>query len=435
MDEGLDNAQIAEPESWKRQETIFCILQLIVLAVLLLVHTLFAEHFGIPSRRLLTLLAGAFLLRVLQLIWIQGFTEAPSRRTATVLSGSSVLLNLGLAFIAAFLTDRADSQYFVLLVMPVIESAFRFSLPLTLSVLAVTAALNFAWILHYAQEHGPVPASEYFEAGSMSMIFAFVGVLVWNLVSNLRSNETQMAKNLLVLKRTQDELVREQKLAAIGRLAAAIAHEIRNPVAMISSSLATAVRGQLAHDQREHMFAIASAQAERLERLTNDFLAYARPRPLVLERHDVALLISCVGELSQARAEQRGLKIEVDSPGELYCQCDPTVVQQALLNLVMNSIDASPPGLAIRITGRSSGSAVNIDVENSGPEIDREAVEHMFEPFFTTKPEGTGLGLAIARSGARSHGGDLTLSSNGSPVVRFTLTLPARSLMQSSSAG
>jgi two-component system, NtrC family, sensor histidine kinase HydH len=435
MDQGRDLVRTTEPESWKRQETIFCILQLIVLAVLLLVHTLFAAHFGIPSRRLLTLLAGAFLLRVLQLLWIQGFTEAPSWRTAMLLSWWSVLLNLGLAFTAAFLTDRADSQYFVLLVMPVIESAFRFSLPLTLGVLAVTAALNFAWILHYAQEHGPVPASEYFEAGSMSMIFGFVGILVWSLVNSLRSNETQLAKNLLVLKQTQDELVREQKLAAIGRLSAAIAHEIRNPVAMISSSLATAVRGQLAPDQRERMFAIASAQAERLERLTNDFLAYARPRPLVLERNNVAWLISCVGELSQARAEQRKLKIEVDSPGELYCQCDPTVVQQALLNLVMNAIDASPPGSAIRITGRNSDCAVNIDVENSGPEIDRDAVEHMFEPFFTTKPEGTGLGLAIARSGARSHGGDLTLSSNGSPVVRFTLRLPAHNPILSPSAG
>ena len=82
-----------------------------------------------------------------------------------------------------------------------------------------------------------------------------------------------MARNLLILQQTQEKLLREEKLAAVGRLSSAIAHEIRNPVAMISSSLATAIRGQLEPAQRERMFEIASIQAARLEKLTNDFLS------------------------------------------------------------------------------------------------------------------------------------------------------------------
>ena len=277
-----------EVESWKLQETIFCILQLIVLALLLVIHVLFATHFGIPSRGLVELLAGAFLLRVLQLIWVQGLAEMPPANLAATLTGASVLLNLILAFVAAQLTDRADSQYFVLLVMPVIEAAFRFRLPASIAVFIAAGALNFAWIEHFARKHGPVPLTEYFEAGSISMIYAFVGALVWILVRNLRSHQEILSKNFLMLRQTQDELVREQKLAAIGRLSAAIAHEIRNPVAMISSSLATAIRGQLEPGQRERMFDIAAKQADRLEKLTNEFLAYARPRPLLIENNDVS---------------------------------------------------------------------------------------------------------------------------------------------------
>lgn len=414
-----------ELESWKRQETIFCFLQLVILAVLLLIHALFAAHFGIPSRALLELLAGAFLLRVLQLIWVQGFTEEPAAGVATTLTTASVLLNLILAFVAAQLTERADSQYFVLLVMPIVEAAFRFSLPAAISVFIAAGALNFAWIEHFAREHGPVSVSEFFEAGSISMILVFVGALVWTLVKNLRSHQEVLSKNFLLLKQTQDELVREQKLAAIGRLSAAIAHEIRNPVAMISSSLATAVRGQLEPEQRERMFDIAATQADRLEKLTNEFLAYARPRPLSVEKVDVGIMIAYVAELSKARAAERSLKIQVDSPERLPWYCDANTLQQALLNLLMNAIDASPPASTIRITVRSSDSAVKIEVENDGAPISPEAVEHMFEPFFTTKPTGTGLGLAIARNIAQSHGGDLTLSCNEAPVVRFTLRLPA----------
>lgn len=414
-----------ELESWKHQETIFCILQLIVLALLLVLHILFATHFGVPSRGLIELLAGAFLVRVLQLIWVQGLAEMPPVSLVATLTAASVLLNLVLAFVAAQLTDRADSQYFVLLVMPVIEAAFRFRLSAAIAVFIAAGALNFAWIEHFARKHGPVPLTEYFEAGSISMIYAFVGALVWILVRNLRSHQEILSNSLLVLRQTQDELVREQKLAAIGRLSAAIAHEIRNPVAMISSSLATAVRGQLEAGQRERMFDIAAKQADRLEKLTNEFLAYARPRPLSIEKNDVGLMISYVAELSKARAAERDLKIEVDLLEKLHWNCDPNGLQQALLNLMMNAIDASPPGSTIRMAAHHSESAMKIDVENSGPPIAPDALEHLFEPFFTTKPAGTGLGLAIAKNIAQSHGGDLTLSCNGMPVVKFTLSLPA----------
>ena len=426
---------IDDLEPWKRQESTFCILHLVVLAVLLLVHTLFTAHFGVPSRTLVAVLAGAFLLRVLQLVWIQGVMSTPSRRWLLLLTGASILLNLALAFVAAILTDRSDSQYFVLLVMPVVEAAFRFRLAVTIGVILAAGVLNFLWIARYAQMHGSVMPNEYFEAGTISMIYAFVGMLVWILVSNLRANEAELGRNLLILRQTQEKLLREEKLAAVGRLSSAIAHEIRNPVAMISSSLATAIRGELEPLQRERMFEIASIQAARLEKLTNDFLSYARPRTPAITHNNAADVLAYVGELSKAHAGDRQVEIKVDAPDKLYCAFDATLLQQALLNLVMNAIDASPPGSTVIMTGRASGDAVCIDVKNTGPEIDPSALGQIFEPFFTTKPSGTGLGLAIARNAARGHGGDITLTQNGPEVVIFTLTLPVGDKLITKAAG
>ena len=119
--------------------------------------------------------------------------------------------------------------------------------------------------------------------------------------------------------------------------------------------------------------------------------------------------------------------IKVDSPIEVYCDFDTTLLQQALLNLVVNAIDASPADSTVMLTGRNSGETVSIAVQNSGTGIDSEVLDHIFEPFFTTKPGGTGLGLAIARNAARVQGGDLTLTRNGPNVVALlTLTLSVR---------
>lgn len=417
-------ANLGKLDAWVRQESTFCVLHLIVLAVLLLVHTLFAEHFGVPSRMLVAVLAGAFLIRVLQLIWVQGRWSAPSERQMLLMTGGSVLLNLTLAFVAAVLTDRADAQYFVLLAMPVVEAAFRFSISVTTVVIVASGALNFLWLVRYAQKHGSVLASEYFEAGTISMIYAFVGALVWMLVNSLRANQAELARNLLKLEHTKEQLLREEKLAAIGRLSSAISHEIRNPVAMISSSLATAIRGKLEPAQRERMFEIASLEAARLEKVTNDFLMYARPRPSAQQRSNLAEFLGYVVELSRANAAKHEVTVEMRCPEVLSCDFDSALLQQTLLNLVMNAIDAAPAGATVSVAAHQSGNAVQIDVSDPGAGIDAAVLEHIFEPFFTTKPAGTGLGLAIARNAARAHSGDLTLTRNGPDGVTFTVTLP-----------
>ncbi len=411
--------------SFKRQRSTLATLNLIALATLLLIHTFFANHFGMPTPTLLIMLAAAFLLRTVELIWVQARTLPLSHYGLQVLTAGSVVLNFVLAFTAALLTNRPDAQYFVLLAMPIVEAAFTFSLFSTLGITTVAGMLNFLWIVLYVGRHGPIPANEYFDAGTISLIYGFVGVLVWMLVNDLRANQVELARNMSELEQTRERLLIEEKLAAVGRLSSAIAHEIRNPVAMISSSLATATRGVVDPEQRAMMFDIAAKEAARLEGLTNDFLAYARPRPAMKSVNNVADVLAYVGDLSRAHADSKGVSLAVKAPDELLCDCDPAGLQQLLLNLVMNAIDASPPLATVTLSGKEVAGRVLIEVENRGDGIAPDDLRHIFEPFFTTKPRGTGLGLAIARAVARSQGGDLTLTENGPERVRFSVNMPA----------
>jgi len=411
--------------SFKRQQSTLAILNLTALATLLLIHTFFANHFGLPTPTLVIMLAVAFLLRAVELIWVQARTSPLTRFGLQILTSGSIVLNFVLAFTAALLTNRPDAQYFVLLAMPIIETAFTFSLFSTVGVTIVAGALNFLWIVLYVWRHGHIRPSEYFEAGTTSLIYGFVGVLVWMLVNDLRANQAELVQNISELEQTRERLLIEEKLAAVGRLSSAIAHEIRNPVAMISSSLATATRGAVDPKQRAMMFDIAAKEATRLEQLTNDFLAYARPRPPAKSVNNVADLLAYVADLSRARADSNSVRVAVNVPDELLCDCDPAGLQQLLLNLVMNAIDASPPLATVTLSGKETAGRVLIEVENRGEGIAPDDLRHIFEPFFTTKPRGTGLGLAIAHTIARSQGGDLTLTENGPERVRFSVNMPA----------
>jgi signal transduction histidine kinase len=111
-------------------------------------------------------------------------------------------------------------------------------------------------------------------------------------------------------------------------------------------------------------------------------------------------------------------------PQELTALADEAQVQQALMNLLLNAVDASPTGGTITLRGYDENHRIHIDLENAGSPIAEPALSRIFEPFFTTKPRGTGLGLAIARNIARAQGGDLVLARNGPTRVCFSLMVP-----------
>lgn len=409
--------------SFKRLESTVIALNLIVLAALLLIHTLFSSFFGSPPRLLLIVLAAGFLLYVLEFIWLQG-VQTLSAMGIIVLTWSAIALNMVLAFVLASLSYRQDTQYFALLVPPILQAAFRFSFWTTATVVAASSALDFFWVWNYFREHPPAELNEYMEAGTISLIYVIVGSLVWTLVNHLRSKEAALTKSLVQLEEAKEQLLIEEKLAVVGRLSSAIAHEIRNPVAMISSALSTGFSDSLGPAERREMFEIAAKEASRLEKLTTDFLIYARPHPPVKQPGDVAESVAYVADLCRPHASEKSVTIWSEAPEELHANIDGGQIQQALLNLVMNAIEASPSDGIVVLRGTRQGKSIQLQIENENGPIPRDAVERIFEPFFTTKQAGTGLGLAIARNIARGHGGDLVLSRN-ERSIQFSITLPA----------
>ena len=409
--------------SFKQQESIFVILNLFVLATLLLIHTLFSSHLGSPSPALVLVLSAAFLVQLGELVWLQARTDPLKPAAIMTLTGFSIVMNFSLAVLLAELSHREDIQYFIVLVAPILQAAFRLPLVLTIAVVGVADFITFFWVWEYNRHHS-VLWSEYLESGTVSLIYTLVAVLVWLLVNQLGQREMRLSESLEQLQQAKERLLTEEKLAAVGRLSSAIAHEIRNPVAIIASALSTANRAGIQASERREMFDIAAKEAARLEKLTIDFLAYARPRGPTKRPASVAETLAYVIDVCRARSSERGVTLSFEEPCALTVEMDATQVEQALINLVMNAVDASPPSGKVSLRAVAAGNAfVRIDVEESANPIPPEAAAHIFEPFFTTKPQGTGLGLAIARNIARSHGGDLVLSANRPGCVCFSLTL------------
>src|SRR6267143_6447016 len=225
-----------DPESFRWQELTFAILDLALLAALLCGHALFAAHFGTATASLVGVLGAGFLSQLGELIWIETRSQALTDGGVRRLTISLMVWDVALAVTLGVLADRVDSPYYVLMLVPILLAAFRRSLRETLDVVVTASAFQFYVGWHFFQLHPPSEADEYFEAGTVSLIFLLTRVPVWFLVNHLRRTEIGLAETLTELAKARERLMQEEKRAAVGRLSAAIAHEIRNPVAMISSS-------------------------------------------------------------------------------------------------------------------------------------------------------------------------------------------------------
>ena len=225
--------------------------------------------------------------------------------------------------------------------------------------------------------------------------------------------------------RLQAELRRSERLAALGKLLAGVAHEVRNPLAGIRSTVQLWRRG-IGPD--EESFDDLFAEVDRLDAIVGRLLHFSRADNQELHPADLNAVVAEAARLAGGRAEAAGVRIELDLAGEMpLAPMSAPAVVQVLRNLANNAIEAMPGGGHLRMStrlDRASG-LVEVEVSDTGGGLAPDALEHLFEPFFTTKPSGTGLGLAIAREIALAHRGDLKARPRpGGPGASFTLSLP-----------
>jgi PAS domain S-box-containing protein len=239
--------------------------------------------------------------------------------------------------------------------------------------------------------------------------------------------------DLRPLRTMEQEMRRLDRLAALGRFASAVAHEIRNPLAAIGAGVEF-LSGSIPPERQDDL-RFVRAEICRLDRIVCDLLEPARTQPLELNRVAVAKLVQRACQAAEPQARERGVQFALHPPAPEALR--PTSVEvdvdrmlQVLVNVIRNAIEASPTAGAIaigwRTDRREQDGVVCISVEDRGAGIAPEHLAHIFEPFYSTKPTGTGLGLYVSRGVVELHGGTLQVESPTAGGTRVTIGLPVQ---------
>jgi signal transduction histidine kinase len=226
----------------------------------------------------------------------------------------------------------------------------------------------------------------------------------------------------------EEDSTRMGELAAVGQLAASIAHELRNPLSSIKGA------AQLLKEQYDEQEMIAEFleiiidEVNGLSRLTTEFLDYARPTQLELKPTSVNDVVDKTLQLMSVHITDNNIVVrENPDPAVPLIQADEDQLEQVLRNIFINAMQAMPYGGSLHLTVRPEGEGqVAVQVADTGVGISPENLKRLFVPFFTTKEEGTGLGLALCYSIVQAHGGKIDVESQVGHGTAFTITMPVR---------
>jgi two-component system sensor histidine kinase HydH len=260
--------------------------------------------------------------------------------------------------------------------------------------------------------------------------FTLLGFLVGSVVDGRRRERRHAATiqaQTASIAAARARLAESEKLAALGQLAAAVAHEVRNPLAVIRSAAQGIAEAAEPGDlEAARACSFITAEVDRLGTVVDSLLAFARPlhptpRPVVVrDLFDRALV------LARDDLAAKQLRVRREDPADLpAARADPDLLCQVVLGLLANAAESAPPGGELTLEGHAADGTVELVVADSGPGVPPELRERIFEPFFTTRPRGTGLGLAVARQIVEAHGGRIAVSDRPAGGARFTVRLPA----------
>jgi len=241
-----------------------------------------------------------------------------------------------------------------------------------------------------------------------------------------RQMEEKIQKTTADLRKTEAQLIRSEKLAALGQLAAGIAHEIRNPLTSINILIHSLRERLPSENSQQEDLKVIEEEIHRMNEIVDQFLRFAKPAPPFFEKTDVLSIVEETLQLLRLQAEKQRIAVEREFQTLPMILIDPEQMKQAMLNLLLNAIQAMPEGGLLTLKGRNSedGQWIHLSIQDSGMGISGEDIDKLFDPFFSTKEGGVGLGLSITHRIIDQHHGKIEVESSPGMGTLFTVWLP-----------
>lgn len=246
-----------------------------------------------------------------------------------------------------------------------------------------------------------------------------------NLIEDVDQTQTQ-------LQQSREHLVQSEKLAMVGKLAAGVAHSVRNPLTSVKMRLFSLQRTLKLSALQKEDFDVISDEIRHIDAILQNFLEFSRPPKLKIQRVSPSDVVDMAIQLLKHRVESYGVQVELYRQYRLpEIEGDPEQLKEVLVNLIINACEATGEGGKIEIQelqgfSEPMGRVAVIQLSDNGPGIPEPIRESIFQPFFSTKEEGTGLGLSIARRIIEDHDGCLNLRSKKGKGTTFIITLPSK---------
>jgi two-component system sensor histidine kinase HydH len=253
-----------------------------------------------------------------------------------------------------------------------------------------------------------------------------------DVTEKLQRSQEQLTRTVQSLRAELSEknrqLERRNRLAALGEMAAGLAHEIRNPLGAIQLYASVLTRDLEGREQPLATVKKISGGVKRLEALVTQVLQFTREMRSNITRCDLAAVVDQAVDLAEPLLQDHGVICKVDGPRPMDVEVDPLLIGQALLNLLRNAVEASGTGSAVHIRfaqppADSDARQFHLVVLDAGPGIAADALDRIFNPFFTTKDDGTGLGLAIVHRVVEAHDGTILVTNPPDGGAKFEIRI------------
>lgn len=415
-----------EPLGLARRFTVATAIRLTLLTVLLAGIVFVDRRGGISMTSFSAQLAAATLAVAFALSAVYGWflrTRTHLERLVRVQIVLDQLIWTVVVYLSGAATSGATSLYGVTCILGAMLSGMRGSAlaaaAAALSYLCLVGSMLMGWL------PGPPdqPASAYALSAGEALVSGLVTLLALSVVALLAGNLSERLRaaggQVLLAQARADRAERE---ASLGRLAAGLAHEIRNPLGAISGSVRM-LRGNSALDPEDRRLCeIIEREAQRLDDLVSDMLNLAKPRRAQKQQVDLAALANEVVAFSRHSGRSaEDVALVCEAPPAVHILADAAMVRQMLWNLVRNAVQASAAGEQVRVEVGAGPAGVTVSVIDSGVGLDAEAKEHLFDAFFTTRSKGTGIGLAVVKRIVDEHGWDIAVLDTPGGGATFTV--------------